>query len=988
MELILEKDLEHQLGAVNALSAALEGVAISKPNFAYENPSIDCHDLRLQHNISDIQKAIRSDYRGCKDEGNYINLDIKMETGTGKTYVYTHTIYELHKQYGMNKFIIAVPSLSIKAGTGQFMNDLYVRHHFSNACGYNCDIDLGILESPKKKKKGFLSMPSAIRDFVTGSYQNSNKIYVLLVNMQLLTNGTMLTRSDYDYLVEGFYRPFDALRATKPIVIIDEPHRFSRDQKAYQTIVQELKPQMIIRFGATFPIVTVGKGQNKITCKDFNNLVYELNACDSFNQNLIKGVIKEHFQPLSQKEEKVKIITINNKTSVSFQLKRNGLPAKTYLLSNGDSLSVIDSNFEGITISAIGKNFVEFTNGQIKYQGEEFNTDIYSSSYQEQMIKLAIQRHFETERQNFSDRQFKIKTLSLFFIDDITSYRDTEDGKEPYLKEIFERLLLEKMTSLIAELPDTESEYKKYLEASIADISGCHAGYFSQDNSNSDEAIAAEVSDILHNKKGLISLYNNDGTYSIRRFLFSKWTLKEGWDNPNIFTITKLRSSGSENSKLQEVGRGLRLPVDENGNRISNEEFKLNYIVDFTEADFAQKLVDEINGDLPETWSLKPEILEKAAKSRNIDADELFADLLMKKYINRNSEIRSENRDAFFAEYPEFVCGISNNKVTDRNKKPMRDIHIRKTMFSELEDLWNAINQKYYLFYDKELDDEISSAIHDILHRYDTFGSLTVYSHRNEVTAEHNHMTLREDVGVSYTIRKPLAYNEFLKLICEQTSIPIRLLHQEMLILSKEKEIPSDLINDYSATNIIRAFTDWKIEHTQTRFKYARSSQPISGTALTHKDGSAREIIKQGCVGTMFIEGTPSDKYLYNEIAFDSPLEKDNIMTDIDEVIVYGKIPRSSIAIPTVVEENYSPDFMYVVKRADGTKELNIIVETKLVENKSTLRGTENVKIKCAEAFFKQLTLDGYKVSFHTQLSNKKMKQIIEDTLSQNHSAI
>lgn len=204
----------------------------------------------------------------------------------------------------------------------------------------------------------------------------------------------------------------------------------------------------------------------------------------------------------------------------------------------------------------------------------------------------------------------------------------------------------------------------------------------------------------------------------------------------------------------------------------------------------------------------------------------------------------------------------------------------------------------------------------------------------------------------------------------------------DMLILTKDKEIPSDLINDYSATNIIRAFTDWKIEHTQTRFKYARSSQSISGTALTHKDGSAREIIKQGIIDTMFVEGTPSDKYLYNEIAFDSPLEKDNIMTDIDEVIVYGKIPRSSIAIPTVVGENYSPDFMYVVKRSNGDKELNIVVETKLVENKSTLRGTENAKIKCAEAFFKQLTLDGYKVSFHTQLSNKKMKQIIEDALS------
>ena len=148
MELILEKDLEHQLKAVNALSAVLDGVSISKPNLAYENPTIDCHDLRLHNNISDIQRTIRNDYRGCRDDGNYINVDVKMETGTGKTYVYTHTIYELHKQYGINKFIIAVPSLSIKAGTRQFMSDLYVRHHFSNTCGYGCDIDLGVLESP------------------------------------------------------------------------------------------------------------------------------------------------------------------------------------------------------------------------------------------------------------------------------------------------------------------------------------------------------------------------------------------------------------------------------------------------------------------------------------------------------------------------------------------------------------------------------------------------------------------------------------------------------------------------------------------------------------------------------------------------------------------------------------------------------------------------------------------------------------------------
>lgn len=985
MELILERELDHQKKAVDALMSALDGISMIKPNLSYENPSFDRTEPRLIHNLVEVQKSIRADYRGCRDEGSYLNLDVKMETGTGKTYVYTQTIYEMHKRFGFNKFIIAVPSLPIKAGTAQFISDSYVKHHFSDACGYNCDIELGVLESPKKKKKGFLAMPSAVRDFVTGSCQNTNKIYVLLVNMQLLTNGNMLTRSDYDYLVEGFYRPFDALKATKPVVMIDEPHRFSRDQRAYNAIVEELCPQMIIRFGATFPEISVGTGRNKTIFKDFNNLVYELNACDSFNLNLIKGVAKEHFEPLSQKEEKVKLVNVVSKTSATFQFKKRGEDTKTYMLTPGDSLSVIDTAFEGITISAIGKNFIELTNGQTKFQGEEFNTDIYSSSYQEQMLKLAIQRHFETERQNFSGRQFKIKTLALFFIDDISSYRESGDGKSPYLKEMFERLLLESINNLLETLPSAEQEYRDYLEASVTNISACHAGYFSQDNSDSDEAIANEVADILHNKKGLISLRNVDGTYNTRRFLFSKWTLKEGWDNPNVFTIAKLRSSGSENSKLQEVGRGLRLPVDENGNRISNEEFKLNYIVDFTEADFAQRLVDEINGEMPAATVVSKETLEKVAKDRHMDTNALVIELMTKGYINFELEINSEKREAFFVDYPEFMSGVGSNKVTDVNKNKKEEIHIRKAVYSELKELWESINHKYYLFFDVDLTDEIPKALYDILRKGGIFGNVTLYSHREEVAADGNVMAVREDTGVSYSIRRPMAYNEFLKRICQQTSIPIVEIHKAMCELAKEKPngIPTDYINEYSVANIVSAFADWRIEKMQTRFKYTRSNQPVTETALTYKDGTPREVIKQGNVGTMFAEGTPSNKYLYNRIAFDSPLEKENIMTDIDEVVVYGKIPKSSIAIPTIVGENYSPDFMYVVKHKDGTKELNIVVETKLVEKKSTLRGTEDAKIKCAEAFFKQLTIDGYTVSFHTQLSNKKVKQIIEEVISE-----
>ncbi len=983
MELILERGLEHQQKAVDAITHVFEGVSITPPAISYQNPCFDYKEPSIKHNINLIQQNIRAEHRNNHnvDAEDFLNIDVKMETGTGKTYVYTQTIYELHKRYGFNKFIIAVPSLPIKAGTNQFIADTYVRHHFADACGYNCEIELGVLESPKAKKKGFLAMPSPVRDFVTGSCQNTNRIYALVVNMQLLTNGNMLTRSDYDYLVEGFHRPFDALRATKPIVIIDEPHRFSRDQKAYQAIVGELQPQMIIRFGATFPDITVGKGKNKTSLKDYINLVYELNACDSFNGNLIKGVAKEHFEPLSAKEEKVKIVSIISRTSVNLQFKRQRDAIKTYTLNTGDSLSIIDAAFDGIIIKAIGKNFIELSNGQIKYQGEEFNTDIYSSSYQEQMLKLAIQRHFDTERQNFSGRQFKIKTIALFFIDDITSYRDDSEGKPPYLREAFERLLSEKLTELIRDLPPEEEEYREYLKASLSDLPACHAGYFAQDNSDSDEDIAKEVNDILRNKKGLLSFKNEDGSYNTRRFLFSKWTLKEGWDNPNVFTIAKLRSSGSDNSKLQEVGRGLRLPVDENGNRISNEEFQLNYIVDFTESDFAQRLVDEINGELIETLKVDPEKIKSVAASREMDPSALFGELLAKNYIDFESNILTDNRNAFFADYPEFSSGVKGNKVADRNKGKGKIVKIRPAVYSELKELWEAINHKYFLFYEHELEFEISSALQTILRQDDTFARTAIYSRRDEIGAVDGKVMLHEGTGVSYTVNHPMKYNEFIKRISEQTSIPITVLHEELCSLSKEKELFAELINEYSAAQIISKFKDWKIENTQTRFRYARSSQKVAGTALSYSDGTPREVVKQGVVGTMIEDGEPCEKYLYDTIAFDSPLEKDNILTEIDEVVVYGKIPRSSIAIPTIVDENYSPDFMYVVKKTDGTTELNIVVETKLVENQSTLRGKEDAKIKCAEKFFQQLTIDGYKVSFHTQLSGKKVKQIIEEVI-------
>jgi len=244
-------------------------------------------------------------------------------------------------------------------------------------------------------------------------------------------------------------------------------------------------------------------------------------------------------------------------------------------------------------------------------------------------------------------------------------------------------------------------------------------------------------------------------------------------------------------------------------------------------------------------------------------------------------------------------------------------------------------------------------------------------------------MSLQEESGVQYAIEKTMPYHEFLKRINRVTNIPITLLHNSILEFEKQtNKINPKHINENSMATFIKNFDDWKNKKLQGRFRYSKSNTTKYLTALTHADGSPRNEIVQGKIGTKFTEGIPSEKYLYDLIVYDSPLEQKNINESAeDEVVVYGKIPRNSVAIPIITGGTYSPDFMYVVKKATGEKELNIIVETKDVENKTELRGTEEIKINCAKEFFKQLTLDGYTVHFHTQLKNKKMKQIIEEVL-------
>lgn len=948
MELILQQNLPHQTKAVDSIINVFKNVSIVEPVQYYENPTFSLNDPYLEKNIKIIQDELPIEYHSKDPISNYdyLNLDIKMETGTGKTYVYIKTIFELHKKYGFNKFIIAVPSLAIKAGTEQFMNEPYARQHFTDVCGYGSEIDTLVLETPKTKKKGRSYFPNVVSDFVKGSCQDTRKIYVLLVNMQLLTNGKMLTRDDYDYDVEGFYCPLDAIAATKPIIIIDEPHRFSRDQKAFKVIHERIKPQAIIRFGATFPEIVLKRNNTQQATKDYQNLLYDLNIKEAFNQGLIKGIIKEHLEPISQKEEMVKIVSIKNKDTVSFQyIKKHDIThqniIENFTLKKGNSLSMITDDFAGITISEINKSSVTFSNGLEKRINDKLDVDVYMTSYQEQMIQLALKRHFEVEKENFCNRYFKIKTLALFFIDDISSYRIKKNNDESYtisLFNIFERLLKKQIETTIKSLNEHEKEYKEYLEASLANLSACHGGYFAMDKDSSDEEILKQYNEILNNKKQLISFKNEDGSLNTRRFIFSKWTLKEGWDNPNVFTITKLRSSGSETSKIQEVGRGLRLPVNENGNRISNENFYLNYIVDFTDSDFAQKLINQIELEVP--------------------------------YSNIN--IKDKIKD-----------------MSNKENKPT--IKIQGTTYNKLKELWEAINRHYLLLYNNSINNNIEETVFNIFNKDGIFTDSVISSKRERIIMTDEDLVVENETGIQNVVyNKAIPYNVFLKRISAATNIPITILHSALCKLSKKRGIDfiSAHINERTIATFCSEFFMWKNQNLLDKFKYICSTNKLNETALTYSDGTVKAEIQRTKVGLHISDSKvePNSNYLYDTYAYDSELEEKNMIYTTDKVIAYGKIPKTSVAIPTITGVTYTPDFMYIIQPNDNSKKLNLIIETKDVANQDNIREIEKIKIECAKIFFEKLTEDGYTVYFKDQFNTKQIAQIIDEIINTDHN--
>ena len=995
MELQFEKDLPHQRTAIESILKITGTIHVENPFGATlqnlnANRKLEPKDEKIKDEIEKLQENFQPNMKNNfvsaeKPSGiakkPCLYIDVKMETGTGKTYVYTETIHELHRQLGVSKFIVVVPGTAIKAGTSNFIKDPNTRRHFRDTCGYDSEIYLIEGTAQKGNNKRKRNFPSAVRQFYMDHPGNSKKyISVLLLNSALLTNSNY-TKKDFDDSLDNYSCPLEALRATNPIVIIDEPHRFADENKAMNAIMNQLCPQILIRFGATYPDIKVGKGKNKTNIKDYKNLVYNLDAYESLNQGLIKGVISECLPPLSQEKLKVKVAKILKKNKEDYEVNftwdnPSGRKVNRTFLC-GTSLSEIDEGFQNLYIRMDEKKGVMLSNGMPLKEGDSLTPDMYATPYQESMLKMAIRRHLETEEQNFR-REDKIKTLALFFIDDISAYRK-ENGQGILLKS-FEKELKRQIKEKIEKLPK-DDEYRNYLQKSLDNISDTHGGYFSEDNSSSSEEVQEQISQILRNKKELLSIENQ------RRFIFSKWTLKEGWDNPNVFTIAKLRSSGSENSKLQEVGRGLRLPVNEYGKRITDTDFYLNYIVDYTEKDFVEKLRNEIDHDHTKFGYITSEQIKVYAEKNGKKPNQVLVDLLQKEYISSEYgefgyEVNQENAIAFANEYPD-LFGVSTTRTKVKHRDEQEQINIRKENYAKLKKLWLKMNEHYVLSFDEDLNRQLEKKLPDLI-KQEMFQEAFLQSQRKQLVIENNATVVKENTGNNYSVDSPLDYGKFLQRIQQKESVPVAIMHKAICeFVKKGNKVENkglSLFNEQSLEKVCNAIHEWKFEAMKGRFSYQKISRNhYKATALNEPDGRARDYVTMGTIGK-FDDPKCSvpEKYLYDRATWDSDLEKQDILGEIDGVEVFGKIPKSTVRIPTILGETYSPDFMYIVRRK-GKNELNLIVECKDVKNDSELRGVEALKIESAKKFFEQLEKEGIKVHFEKQLKDKNLETVIKN---------
>lgn len=984
MKIVLE-ELQHQIEALRRINESFPVIDhLKSDSLNFANPLIE-HAYEEDHFI-----------------------DIKMETGTGKTYVYTRMMYELHKR-GIFKFVIVVPSPSIKEGTKNFIESDYAKQHFSQFYE-NTHIQLNVINNGDfKAKGGRRNFPSQLTEFVESSRANSNQIEVLLINAGML-NSPSMKRNDYDQtLVGGETSPFKAIAATRPVVIIDEPHRFSEETKSYSGI-QKMNPQSVIRFGATFPEQKTKKSQKQYYQ---GKPQYNLNAVESFNQGLVKGI--DIIYPTLSNE------IIKNTYKVK-STGKNGLTlqdskGKEKFIKTGENLAVADDDFEGsITYDSGSQKRGKLSNDLEVVPGMKLISGTFTETYQERIVKQAIDEHFRIEERNFLRKNDapKIKTLSLFFIDSIGSYgRRKTDGTgrdKGWLIKIFEKLLREKLTDLIKKysraVSDREQEYYEFLQTTLQSLNSDHqrvyAGYFSGDNNrkNPDDDIQAEVDDILKNKEKMLSFKDKNGNWITRRFLFSKWTLREGWDNPNVFVIAKLRTSGSENSKIQEVGRGLRLPVDENGNRVHQDEFesRLSFLIGYDEKDFADTLVNEINSDVDvqlneeklDENTIKLIVKDRQKTDPEFNADQLRNDLGKHHVIdysgNFNSKVELNGKiisgfEALGELYPVVKQKkVSLDKVRDMQKHPQpTEVELNKENWNKLREIWLKLVRRSMVVFDDSQENQVDILAKATFTDEKNYVKQPIQNIRQKVHVE-NEATINEQKEDYETLQyETMNYGKFLEQISRATSLQPSMINKYVIEGMKLKNNEKVYINENTMNNLIKSFNKRFNNFFADLYHYEPLDFDASTSVYDFKKDDFVDEVSAGIIGDHSLIAAEKDgKYLYDRppLRYDSADPELDILKhnyDNQKITVYGKLPKQAIKIPRYDHGTTTPDFIFKIEK-DGEEPKYLMVETK-AEN---LREDDSQIVKVQKKYFEQLNESGiyYMMATSDQEVQEKLRRI------------
>ena len=982
-----ERNLAHQVKAIESVLTALENARVN-PNLnnAY-NPLVSISNSDLAKNLNALQRAQNIESAPINPQNRI--FDISMETGTGKTYTYTKMALALSQRFNVRKFIIIVPNLPIKANALNFLQDSATREHFSAEYGF--DIVASAVESKKSNSKSKKKlMPSALREFVEND--SPKEVHFLIINAQMLTAPSM--NENYDIsLCDEFSNPFNALNALNPVCIIDEPHRFGEDNKAWNKILNDkevaINPQMIFRYGATFK-------ENKQGQK-YHNLIYKLSAIEAFNNNLVKGVeVCVCESTGSENQAYIEFSGVEN-NQAKFALKEQGKSEaiKEVSLGVGESLGVIDSNLAHLRVSIKYEGKNQTPKAQLSNQdenewlkkGDKIPLNAYLPQMQTKMLQEALQTHFALEKV-LMQSETKIKPLTLFFIEDIASYR-SENAQNEILRIEFEKIAQNLMRE---NLKEARGFYKAYLEQSLRDLRGISGGYFAKDNSSKEEDIANEVSEILHDKERLLDCNN------IRRFIFSKWTLREGWDNPNVFVICKLRSSGSEISKLQEVGRGLRLPVNEYMMRVGNDSplgtHYLRYIVNDSEREFAQNLISDINTQSgvifgENATNLDNAMIEKLCEISGISKLKLQMELVEKGIIDENLTFLENGLAQLKELYPSaFEQNLQKDKVRLKGNTKLK-AHIRREQYEKLQKLWEIINQKVILEYkiksEGEFKDLLGQFLREFMQNQAVKSSITTTTKRleiSETSAGLQEILRKENASDGKSMQyQTMSKGEFLQQSANALLVNVGTLREVMESVGFDESLQN-------ARNVVllqSEFNRFLFENAVSGFevgfaKITSATQPnLHPTAFTDENGKPYKAIKSSNLGVESSNENTPENYLFDEIFYDSQIERENILKYINRVLVFTKIPKNALKIPVAGGLSYTPDFAYIVKCENG-EQIYCIIESKGKDLRE-LSEVENLKISRAEQFLEQSGIFGAKIQFRVQFDSEAITTILQEFL-------